>query len=61
MWAGVYLNGLLNDQLRKNIERIALTQAVNVRDLQHFTGQSTWWSESAIVRYGCRARGEHSV
>jgi SRSO17 transposase len=50
-WAGVYLNGLLSDQSRKTIERIALTQGVNVRDLQHFIGQSVWRSEPVIVRH----------
>ncbi len=51
MWAAVYLNGLLSDQPRKNTERIALTQGVNVRDLQHFIAQSTWRSEPVIVRH----------
>ena len=41
-WAQVYLRGLLSDLARKTIERIALTQAVKVRDLQHFIGQSAW-------------------
>src|SRR5215213_3497293 len=50
-WAGVYLNGLLSDQSRKTIERIALTQRVNVRDLHHFIGQSAWRSEPVIVRH----------
>src|SRR5947207_5693493 len=40
--AGVYLNGLLSEQGRKTTEHIALTQEVNVRDLQHFIGQSAW-------------------
>src|SRR5205823_14153831 len=41
-WAGVYLHGLLGPDPRKTTERIALTQGVNVRDLQHFIGQSAW-------------------
>src|SRR3954462_8567566 len=41
-WTAVYLNGLLSDQPRKTTERIALTQGVNVRDLQDFIGQSAW-------------------
>jgi SRSO17 transposase len=51
MWAEVYLNGLLSDQPRKNTERIALTQGGNVRDLQHFVGQSPWPSEPVIARH----------
>jgi SRSO17 transposase len=50
-WAAVYLNGLLSEQPRKTIERIALTQGVNVRDLQHFLGQSTWATEPVIDRH----------
>lgn len=50
-WAGIYLNGLLSDQSRKTIERIALTQGVNVRDLQHFIGQSAWRNEPVILRH----------
>ena len=42
VWAGVYLQGLLGPDPRKTTERIALTQGVNVRDLQHFIGQSAW-------------------
>jgi SRSO17 transposase len=49
-WAEVYLHGLLGEQPRKTIERIALTQDVNVRDLQHFIGQSHWRGEPVIAR-----------
>lgn len=49
-WAKVYLQGVLGMQPRKTIERIALTQGVNVRDLQHFIGQSQWRSEPVIAR-----------
>lgn len=51
MWAAVYLNGLLSEQPRKTIERIALTQGVNVRDLQHFIGQSAWRTAPVIARH----------
>ena len=50
-WAAVYLNGLLSDQPRKTSERIALTQGCNVRDLQHFIGQSSWVSAPLIARH----------
>jgi SRSO17 transposase len=42
VWATRYLQGLLGDVRRKNIEQIALTLGVNVRNLQHFIGQSPW-------------------
>ena len=48
--ADIYLQGLLGPQPRKTTERIALTQGVNVRDLQHFIGQSTWSTEPLIAR-----------
>lgn len=51
--AAVYLNGLASDLPRKTTERIALTQGVNVRDLQHFIGQSHW---SCPSRTGCGRR-----
>lgn len=38
----VYLKGLLSDLGRKTTERIALEFRENVRDLQHFLGQSPW-------------------
>lgn len=38
----VYLKGLLSDLGRKTTERIALELNENVRDLQHFMGQSPW-------------------
>jgi len=49
--ANVYLHGLLGSQSRKTTERIALTQRVNVRDLQHFIGQSPWPTEPLIARH----------
>lgn len=50
-WSGVYLNGLLGDPPRKSIEPIALWAGVNVRDLQHFIGQSRWSIEPVIDRH----------
>lgn len=49
-WADTYLQGLLGSQARKTSERIALTQGVNVRDLQHFIGQSQWLIEPVVAR-----------
>ncbi|MSP12081.1 MAG: hypothetical protein EXR62_03885, partial [Chloroflexi bacterium] len=41
-WSKVYLQGLLGNTLRKNVEQIALDLGKNVRSLQHFIGQSPW-------------------
>lgn len=49
--ANTYLHGLLGPQPRKTTERIALTQGVNVRDLQHFIGQSPWPTEPVIAHH----------
>jgi len=46
--AGVYLNGLLGDTPRKTIEPIALALGENVRNLQHFIGQSQWTLEPVV-------------
>jgi SRSO17 transposase len=43
-----YLKGLLGDAERKNVERMALEMGENVRDLQHFVGQSPWKKEPAV-------------
>jgi len=48
-WGEVYLNGLLGDLVRKTIERIALGLGQNVRDLQHFIGQSPWPMEPILA------------
>jgi SRSO17 transposase len=48
-WSGVYLRGLLGDSPRKTVERIALDLGVNVRDLQHFIGQSQWNQEPVVA------------
>ncbi len=41
----VYVKGLLSDVTRKTMERMALEFDENVRDLQHFVGQSPWLTE----------------
>jgi SRSO17 transposase len=48
-WSWVYLRGLLGDSPRKTVERIALDLGVNVRDLQHFIGQSQWGQEPVVA------------
>jgi len=48
-WGRVYLQGLLGDTQRKTVERIALEHGQNVRDLQHFVGQSPWQKEPAVI------------
>lgn len=48
-WGKVYLNGLLSELPRKNTERIALELGENVRNLQHFIGQSPWEHEPLVV------------
>jgi hypothetical protein len=40
--AAIYLKGLLSDVPRKTLEPMALALSENVRDLQHFIGQSHW-------------------
>jgi SRSO17 transposase len=48
-WGRVYLHGLLSNIKRKTSERMALELRENVRDLQHFVGQSPWQKEPAVV------------
>jgi SRSO17 transposase len=48
-WGQVYLQGLLGEAPRKTAERIALELGENVRDLQHYVGQSPWQPEPAVV------------
>lgn len=48
-WSKVYMQGLLGDIQRKTAERIALELGQNVRDMQHFVGQSPWSKESAVL------------
>jgi len=44
----VYMKGLLSDVARKTVEGIALAFGENVRDLQHFAGQSPWTTEPLV-------------
>jgi SRSO17 transposase len=48
-WSGLYVQGLLGDTQRKTVERMALELGQNVRDMQHFMGQSPWQKEPALV------------
>jgi SRSO17 transposase len=48
-WSGLYVQGLLGDTPRKTVERMALELGQNVRDMQHFVGQSPWQKEPAVV------------
>jgi SRSO17 transposase len=50
-WSEVYMNGLLSNLERKTTERIALEQAVPVRDLQHFIGQRAWPTAPVVALY----------
>lgn len=45
----VYVKGLLSDVVRKTAERIGLEFGENVRDLQHFVGQSPWEIEPTVA------------
>lgn len=49
VWGRVYLKGLLGGTVRKTAERMALELGENVRNLQHFVGQSRWQKEPAVV------------
>lgn len=44
-----YMNGLLGNVARKNVEQMALGQREKVRSLQYFVGQSQWQTEPVIV------------
>jgi SRSO17 transposase len=44
----VYMKGLLSDVGRKTIEGMALAFGENMRDLQHFAGQSPWSTEPLV-------------
>lgn len=48
-WSGLYVQGLLGDTQRKTVERMALELGQNVRDMQHFVGQSPWQKEPGLV------------
>ena len=43
-----YLQGLLGNTIRKNVEQMALGQKEKVRSLQYFVGQSQWEAEPVI-------------
>jgi len=44
-----YMNGLLGNTARKNVEQMALGLREKVRSLQYFVGQSQWETEPVIV------------
>ena len=48
-WSQIYVQGLLGTTVRKNIERMALEQGVNVRSMQHYMGQSPWRCEALLA------------
>ena len=48
-WSKLYMQGLLGDIQRKTAERIALELGQNVRDMQHFVGQSPWQTEPGVL------------
>jgi SRSO17 transposase len=48
-WGGRYIQGLLGDTVRKTVERMALELGHNVRDMQHFVGQSPWQKEAGVM------------
>lgn len=45
----IYMNGLLGNVARKNVEQMALGLREKVRSLQYFVGQSQWQTEPVIV------------
>ncbi len=50
-WSSTYVQGLLGDTSRKNVEQMALELGENVRSMQHFIGQSEWKVEPVIAVY----------
>jgi SRSO17 transposase len=44
-----YMNGLLGNATRKNVEQMALGQKEKVRSLQYFVGQSQWETEPVLA------------
>jgi SRSO17 transposase len=48
-WSKSYLQGLLGEAPRKNVERMALELGEKVRSMQHFIGQSPWEQEPVVV------------
>ena len=49
MRSQAYVQGLLGNALRKNVEQMALNLGEKVRSLQYFVGQSPWETEPAIA------------
>lgn len=47
-WSQAYLQGLLGDASRKNIEQMALGMGEKVRSMQYFIGQSPWKTEPVL-------------
>jgi SRSO17 transposase len=48
-WSKAYLQGLLGDAMRKNVEQMALGLGEKVRSMQYFIGQSPWKAEPVIA------------
>ena len=48
-WSQRYLQGLLGNATRKNVERMALELGENVRSMEHFVGQSPWEDEPVVA------------
>jgi SRSO17 transposase len=48
-WCRSYLQGLLGEAPRKNVERMALELGEKVRSMQHFIGQSPWELEPVVA------------
>ena len=44
-----YMNGLLGNSARKNVEQMALGLGEKVRSQQHFVGQSRWETEPVLA------------
>jgi len=50
-WSKAYLQGLLGDALRKNVEQMALRLGEKVRSMQYFIGQSPWKAERVVAMH----------
>jgi SRSO17 transposase len=59
--AAVYLKGLLGDAPHKTIEPMALALRENVRDLQHFIGQSPWSMEPTCYAFAMKLATLHKT
>jgi SRSO17 transposase len=49
IWTKRYIQGLLGEAQRKNIEQMALELGENVRSMQYFFSQSPWKVEPILV------------